>query len=317
MLLDHVMTISSYPQKGRLETVTDICECVGGCVPNVLIDLARMDSKLELCAFGRVGRDAAGQVITGKMEKAGVDVSKIVKTDTRTSFTDVISEKSGERTFFHYRGANAEFCPEDITELDCEMLHIGYMLLLDKFDEPGVMPEFLKKVREKGIYISADVVSENSNRYKEIVRPSLKYIDCLVVNETEAGQISGIEARKNGRIDKTAIYEILSFLAKEGVSYAVVHCPEAGFSLNNGKFTVVPSLELPKEYIKGTVGAGDAFCAGVLYGIASEFSDEQTLAFASLSAAANLSSADSVGGARSYDEIIELETRYKRKGRLL
>ena len=52
-----------------------------------------------------------------------------------------------------------------------------------------------------------------------------------------------------------------------GVStWAVIHCPEVGFGLDeNDNLVEVPSLKLPSGYIKGTVGAGDAFCSGVLY----------------------------------------------------
>ena len=37
----------------------------------------------------------------------------------------------------HKKGANAEFSPEDIDidSLSCDIFHIGYVLLLDKFDE--------------------------------------------------------------------------------------------------------------------------------------------------------------------------------------
>ncbi|MFR7743602.1 MAG: PfkB family carbohydrate kinase [Acutalibacteraceae bacterium] len=48
--------------------------------------------------------------------------------------------------------------------------------------------------------------------------------------------------------------------------WAVIHCPELGCGMDEaGNYCEFESLKLPKGYIKGTVGAGDAFCAGVLY----------------------------------------------------
>ena len=35
----------------------------------------------------------------------------------------------------------------------------------------------------------------------------------------------------------------------------------------DGKATFRPSLKLPSGWVKGTVGAGDAFCAGMLYSL--------------------------------------------------
>ena len=54
----------------------------------------------------------------------------------------------------------------------------------------------------------------------------------------------------------------------------IIHCPEKGFCLDkSGEFTVVNSLKLPKGFIKGSVGAGDAFCAGSLYAIYNGYTD--------------------------------------------
>ena len=64
-------------------------------------------------------------------------------------------------------------------------------------------------------------------------------------------------------------------------------------------------LTQPKGYIKGTVGAGDAFCAGCLYGIYKEMSDADILAFASGAACCNLAAEDAVGGMRDKDYIFE------------
>ena len=100
----------------------------------------------------------------------------------------------------------------------------------------------------------------------------------------------------------------------EGVGQRViVHCPEAGFCLNKtGEFTVVPSLKLPKGYIKGTVGAGDAFCAGCLYGIYKGFDDKTILEFASGAACCNLSAVDSVSGMQSKEYIFDMIANHER-----
>ena len=96
-------------------------------------------------------------------------------------------------------------------------------------------------------------------------------------------------------------------MAKGVGARVIVHCPEAGFCLNkNGEFTVVPSLKLPKGFIKGTVGAGDAFCAGCLYGIYKGLSDKEILEFASGAACCSLSTADAVSGMKDKDYIFDL-----------
>ena len=93
----------------------------------------------------------------------------------------------------------------------------------------------------------------------------------------------------------------------------IVHCPEAGFCLSaDGTFTAVPSLKLPAGYIKGTVGAGDSFAAGCLYGIYNGFTDAEILEFASGAAACNLAAEDSVSGMRDAAYIRDLIATYQK-----
>ena len=77
-------------------------------------------------------------------------------------------------------------------------------------------------------------------------------------------------------------------------------------------FTSVPSLKVPKEDILGTVGAGDAFCAGCLYGIYNNYTDTQILEFASAAAACNLLEANAVDGMKPRNEILILAEKYGR-----
>ena len=64
-----------------------------------------------------------------------------------------------------------------------------------------------------------------------------------------------------------------------GVStWAVIHAPEGGYAMDkNGEYIEIDSLDLPKGYIKGKVGAGDAFCSGVLYAAYNSMSLEDAI----------------------------------------
>ena len=117
---------------------------------------------------------------------------------------------------------------------------------------------------------------------------------------------------EQGRLIIANIKKSMERMMAEGVGERViVHCPEAGFCLDrSGEFVVAPSVKIEKGYIKGSVGAGDAFCAGCLYGIYHGFSNKDILDFASAAAVCNLSAADSVSGMKSKEVIFEMmETR--------
>lgn len=324
MLTDTVKLIDVYPEKGMLANVLSISQAVGGCAPNTGIDLARIDPGLKVSVIGKIGNDDAGRYLLSEMRSNGLDVSGVVVSDKdSTSFSDVMSVKStGERTFFHHRGANSGFSPDDIniSLLSCKMLHIGYILLLDRFDEADseygtVMARFLSDVQRAGIRTSIDVVSSSDDLYAEKVAPALKYTDNAIMNEIEGSGISGIPVREaDGTLNLQNVKKTLEMIKNCGVSERVIiHCPEAGFCLNaNGELTVVPSLKLEKGYIKGTVGAGDAFCAGCLYGIYSGMTDKEILEFASGAACCNLSAEDSVSGMKDKEYIWKFISEHKR-----
>ena len=318
VVTDFVKVIDSYPEKGMLSSITAIERAVGGCVCNTLIDLATMDTALLLQAYGMVGDDESGRFVTAQMQRHGIDIGGIAVSETHaTSFSDVMSVAStGERTFFHHRGANAAFSPAQVAvdKLTCHMLHMGYILLLDTFDQPDaqygtVMARFLHDVQEAGIKTSIDVVSESGKRFAEKVIPALRYTDNAIMNEIEGCGVSGLAPRDaQGKLIVENVIATLEQILACGVrERAIIHCPEAGFCLSREQgLTIVPSLKLPAGYIKGSVGAGDAFGAGCLYGIYNGYSDREILEFASGAAACNLAAADSVSGMKSSREIWEM-----------
>jgi hypothetical protein len=128
-------------------------------------------------------------------------------------------------------------------------------------DEYGTKAaRLLAKAQAAGIKTSIDIVSEQSDRFARVVRPALRHCDYCIVNEIEGSLATGAA--------KDDLHGICEGLLEAGVrERAVVHCPEAGVSLGrDGEFVRVGSLELPDGWVKGTVGAGDAFCAEHLLG---------------------------------------------------
>lgn len=315
MLTDTVKTISSYPEIGMLADIHEVQRAVGGCVPNTLLDLAKMKAGIPLFAAGKVGYDDAGRFVCQMLEDEGVDTTRVtISTSRPTSFSDVMSARdTGERTFFHHRGANAEFSPADLPpeQLNCDLLHIGYILLLDEFDKADeeygtVMARYLHDVQARGIATSIDVVSGSDGLFQEKVVPALKYCDYAIMNEIEGCSVSGLLARdENGKIIVENIVRTLELFMEKGVrSRAVLHSPEAGFCMDaKTGLSIVPSFKLPKGYIKGSVGAGDAFCAGCLYAIYNGYDAEWMLRYAAAAAAANLSQPDSVSGMKTDTEL--------------
>ena len=70
------------------------------------------------------------------------------------------------------------------------------------------------------------------------------------------------------------------------------------------------SLCLPDGYIAGAVGAGDAFCAGMLFGLHEGMPAEEAAHLGSCCAAASLAEPGASEGVRPLPEIVELGKRF-------
>lgn len=85
-----------------------------------------------------------------------------------------------------------------------------------------------------------------------------------------------------------------------------IHFPEGAYGAKRGENPIfTPTHNLSQEYIKGTVGAGDAFCAGMLYGIHEEWEMEKSMRFANAMAAICLSDTSTSGGMKNFEETLK------------
>lgn len=271
MIVDVLYPVAGWPKQGELVHIHDgITRTTGGAVCNVITDLARLDPSLPLYAVGKNGSDAEGDVVMARFaEHPNIDVSGVVR-EGIAAFTAVMQDvNTGARTFFTYPGANGQFDESciDWDNLRGDLFHIGYILLLNALDMPDEeygtkMARLLHRVQQKGIKTSVDVVSEAGDRFRRLVIPALKYADYCIINEIEAQQTTGIVLRDDdGALHPENMSAALGELRRMGVStWAVIHAPEGAWGMDEGgAFMERPSLKLPEGYIKGTVGAGDAF----------------------------------------------------------
>lgn len=300
IIVDSIMHIEKYPRPGMLANVMRIDQSIGGCLANTIIDMTKIDSSLRLVGHGCIGDDDKGRFALKMLKENCVDISNIRISKTAcTSFTNAMQDRStGERTFFTFGGANDELNYDLINfdVIDTDIFHLGYALLLAGMDAPDpefgtVMAKTLAKIQSKGIKTSMDVVSEDSTRAGEIIRCSLKYCDYLIINEWEASAAANVPVRRrNGKLLVNNMRLLCERLFESGVKEIVaIHSPEGGFAMDaGGAYYEQPSFKLPDDFIVGTTGAGDAFCAGMLYGLYNGWDILRAMRFGNGVAAASL-----------------------------
>ncbi len=321
-IIDQVKLIDVYPQREQLGNILTQSQGTGGSPYNVLIDLAKLGASFPLFGAGLVGQDALGQEILDDCKKNKIETRYLTASpQAPTSYTDVMTEQNnGRRTFFHLRGANAlwDGAGLNFKKIKARIFHLGYLLLLDALDAPD--PKFgtkaarlLAAAQEVGIKTSVDVVSEDSDRFAKVVCPALKFVDYCILNEIEAGKTTGFKIRQpDGKLDTVAVRHAAGALLQKGVrELVVIHFPEGGFARTRlGEDIWQSSLKLPEKYIAGTAGAGDAFCAGVLFGLHEGWDLEKCLLTAVCAAAASLSHPTCTAGVKSLSSALALSKKF-------
>ncbi len=315
-VIDHVKIVDLWPEEGMLSIILEEQRASGGCAYNVLKDLALLKTEIPLYALGITSDDADGKFILDDLGRHGIDISLMHLIDNvMTSYTDVVTvKKTGIRTFFHNKGTNMYLDVKhfDFSKVQSKIFHIGYILLLDTLDGPDPeygtkMARVLKMAKDSGLKTSVDVVSESSYRFNKIVLPALKYTDYLIFNEVEAGRTTGFDIRdESGRLNYTNLKETLRMLLDKGESELVcIHFPEGAYAGRKDSSPLfLPSHDMGEAQIVSTVGAGDAFCAGMLYGIYQEWDLEKTMRFANAMAGICLTAMSCSGGMKTLEETI-------------
>lgn len=192
-------------------------------------------------------------------------------------------------------------------------------MLMKKIDAPDSeygthAARILSEAKRRGMITSIDVVSEQSERARKIVKAALKYTDICCINESEAEAVTGIKIADNGYVSEERAAEAIRKIKDFGVSkWIVIHTPTIAFGMdvNSEEVVTVKSFKLPEGYIKGSNGAGDAYCSGILYGAHEEKSLYEAMELARATATCSLSENNGTDGMRSYNETLAFAENFE------
>jgi sugar/nucleoside kinase (ribokinase family) len=325
--IDYVVLVDQWPLENSLSNIHEETKTGGGGPFNVLKDLRSMDENLSLAIVGLLGDDDNGRWLINDCQKSNIDTNQlhITKDKTPTSYTYVISvESTGRRTFFNQRGTNALLTNIHfdlnylVKEKNYNLFYIGYVTILNQLDRiidnETITGKILKQAKEYGLETIVDFVSTPNILYSKLAELTLPYVDHLVLNEIEAEYIVN-QTLKNGTIhdvEKIAKILIEQYHVQRTVT---IHFDRGAVcaSRENGRDIECfrqGSLRLPDGFIKSAVGAGDAFAAGIIYGIYKKWSIQERLTCAVCVAAICLTDETPHGGVKTIEECMKLKEMF-------
>ncbi len=151
--------------------------------------------------------------------------------------------------------------------------------------------------------------------FQKIAQLTLPYVDHLIINEIEAGFILNqtFQQATITQIEQAARILIEKYHVQHTVT---IHFDRGAVCIsreNDQKLEcfLQGSLYLPKGFVKGAVGAGDAFAAGIVYGIYKKWSIQERLVCAVCVAAMCLTDDTPYAGVGSIEECLKLKERFQ------
>jgi len=249
--LDRLHRVDFIAKEDEESSILDLTESPGGSAANTIVGLARLGLKTGF--VGKVAEDRAGELLLEDFTNENVDLSGIAISKTGRSGTVMgYVDKKGDRALYVDPGANDLL---EFREIDLEYASNTRFLHLTSF--AGKKPfqaqtELAKAVSD--IKISLDPGTLYARKGLESLKPIVERCSVMFPSEHEVKLLTGKDYEKGSKI-----------LTRKGVDIVAVKLGERGCYVTDGQESYV--VESYKVEVVDTTGAGDAFCAGFLYGL--------------------------------------------------
>ena len=171
----------------------------------------------------------------------------------------------------------------------------------------------LRKARAAGLAANLELMTTRADRLAELGRPCLPHLDWLIVNDYEIGALAGRETRRaDGSTDAAAVARAIDeALALGAMRWAAAHFPEgAVVGGRDGSRVALGSVAVPASAIVGANGAGDAFAAGMLYGLHEQWPIAKCLELGHACAAASMRAVSTTAGVATVAECLALAKQW-------
>ena len=252
------VSMKAPPKTGGLQHLDSVTLTTGGNVLNCGLDLAKLGFRVG--AIARIGHDAFGEYIMGRLRRHRVETSGItIDRRLQTASTMVLVDRTGERTFLHARGCLRNFRPRDILDRlsilrSARIFAFGYLGLLPEC-EP-TLGELFRVIKKKaGVRILLDT-GGNPRRDVQLLQEILPSVDYFIPSLEEAVSLTG---------EKTPARIVKAFVKAGAGGVVGVKLGSRGcYVACEGREAIVPPVRVKR--VVDSTGAGDAFVSGFLAG---------------------------------------------------
>lgn len=236
-----------WKEKQRIQTIQIQ---TGGDAANQSSRLADLGLEAAICTC--IGSDQNGAMLRASLEERGVSTRYIeTKEEVSTGTALVLVDGTGERHTFSVKGAHSLLDRETADccfDADCRAISLASLFSMPVLERDGLL-EGLRRAKERGILIFADLASDKLGQGLEGIRSFLPYIDYFLPSLYDAQEMTGAGSAE----------EAAHVYLDHGAKNVVVKCGKDGcYFIGKEKSGWVPALPVrPVD----TTGAGDCMAA--------------------------------------------------------
>lgn len=300
---DLILSGNIIPEFGQVEKIIDAATLtIGSSSAIFACGAARLG--LKVAFIGVCGDDVFGRFMLDEMSKRGVDVSHvIVRSDGQTGLSVILNRQS-DRAILTHPGLIAELQASDVTDSllrQARHLHVASYFLQTKL-RPD-LPSLFRRARERGLTTSLDTNYDPSEKWAGFDE-LLVITNVFLPNEAEAKSLTGAETA-----DDAANRLGLALSEAEGskVEALAIKLGKDG-ALGMFKSQRVQVKSIPVKVVD-TVGAGDSFDAGFIYGYLHKWEIEKSLRLACVCGALSTQQAGGTNGQPTLEEAMKYVSR--------
>ena len=233
--------------------ITDFAETSGGSAANTAVGLARLGCKVGF--IGKVAGDKEGRMLLEEFLREGVDTKGIAVAKKGRSGTVVgFVDESGDRALYVDPGVNNQVeLSEKIKRyaFQTKFLHLTSFVGEESFHTQKKILETLPE----DVLVSFDPGALYARKGLAALESIVEKSFVLMPNASELELLTGMKDYRKGA----------EAMLKRGVKLVAVKLGNRGCYVTDGRRS--HNVEAFKVDVTSTTGAGDAFCAGFLYGL--------------------------------------------------
>jgi 2-dehydro-3-deoxygluconokinase len=264
--------------KGPMRFSNEFERKTGGAELNLAVGCARLG--LETSWISRVGDDEFGQHIINYMRGEGIETKNVKKEkayNTPVNFKEIREDGSGSTFYYRFPSPTETITAEDIQSSNiknAKILYLSGVYPSLRKENAALVHEAVKTAEKYGVKIALDpnirLKLWSKEEAKKALLDLLPHVHIVMSGAEEADILFG-EQTVEEHIESFKSFGIEKIAVKKGADGA------SGASSEEGTVDVPPAAVTK---VVDTVGAGDGFNAGFLYGELKGWKLEKTLKFA-------------------------------------